>query len=35
MQPKIILVLRTSTADFGRNSNFPLSTERQRTIEYP
>jgi len=30
-----MLVVRTSTAHFGPNSNFPPGTERQLTIEYP
>jgi hypothetical protein len=32
---KIMFVVRTSTAHFGANSNFPPSTERQLNIEYP
>src|SRR5262245_16901975 len=32
---RAMLVVRTSTAHFGPNSNSPPSTERQLTIEYP
>jgi hypothetical protein len=35
MLRKIMLIVRTSTAHFDPNSNFPPSTERQLTIEYP
>ena len=35
MRRKIMLVVRTLTAHFGPDSNFPPSTERQLTIEYP
>jgi hypothetical protein len=35
MPRKIMLVVTISTANFGRNSNFPPSIERQLAIEYP